>query len=435
MKPEDFQRCQVATPIDVVELMWRLAASKRRDQQKFRSVLDLGAGDARFAAAEDVYDSYTGVEVDEHKVRAASVPSCAQLVHADAMLWSKGGYDLCIGNPPYIRYHGLDTEWREDVLVALKAATGVALKRTANAFVIFLLKALQQTADDGLIVQLVPFEWVTRPSALELRAHIKKNRWATTVYRFDSEIFPTVLTTASITIIDKRRKDPNWKFGVIGKGGKVRSVAQPSGGDLPVLNYAERSSDLFALRGLSPGGQDIFVLTEEDRLHYGLKKGVDVTPCVTTLRHLAHHQAVLDDDTFLRDYVQAGRRCWLIRSDAPNMSPRLHSYLQTVKAERWQAYSTCKVRQVWWRYKAHPVPEMLFSSSFVGAGTKVLVNEVGAIAAGSVYGVVCKDQGRDVDHIAQQLRNYDFAKRVVSHSNNLKKVEVRQLNGVLAEII
>ncbi len=225
MKQEDFQRCQVATPNEVVGLMWRLAASKRPAQERFSNVLDLGAGDARFASHTNRYSTYTGIEIDERKVKSAAISSTARVVHADAMQWNVGGYDLCLGNPPYIRYHGLDARWRESVLAALQAATGVALKRTANAFVIFLLKALQQTADDGLIIQLVPFEWVTRPSAKELRDYILANRWATTVYRFDSEIFPTVLTTASITIIDKSRKAAQWKFGIIGKGGKIRSIA------------------------------------------------------------------------------------------------------------------------------------------------------------------------------------------------------------------
>lgn len=435
MKQKDFQRCQIATPIEVVGLMWRLAASKRRNQSRFGSVLDLGAGDARFASIKGAYDSYVGLEVDEEKVKTALVLPGAKLINSDAMQWSEGGYDLCIGNPPYMRYHGLDAKWRDAVLSSLEESTSVKLKRTANAFIIFLLKALQQTADDGLVVQLIPFEWVTRPSALELRNYIKKNRWATTVYRFDSDIFPTALTTASITIIDKRRKDATWKFGVIGKGGKVRRVTQPSGGDSPVLEYAGRSKKIFALRGLSPGGQDIFVLTEEERLHYALRKGADVTPCVTTLRHLGHDQTVLDKNTFSRDYVQAGRRCWLIRSDASNLSTTLLAYLQAVKAKRWQAYSTCTLRQVWWRYRPHPAPAVLFSSGFVGSGTKVLVNKVGAIAVGSVYGVICQDEGLRADHIAQRLREYDFAKCVVSHSNNLKKVEVRQLNAVLAEIV
>ena len=177
-----------------------------------------------------------------------------------------------------------------------------------------------------------------------------------------------------------------------------------------------------------------FRASGEPRWQLELRKGVDVTPCVTTLRHLDQDQTVLDKDAFTRHYVQAGRRCWLIRSDVDKLSDGLQGYLATVKDQRWRAYSTCTVRKVWWRYKPHPAPEMLFSSGFVGTGTKVLVNEVGAIAVGSVYGVICKDSARAVDQVARQLRDYDFSKRVVSHSNNLKKVEVRQLNSVLSEL-
>jgi len=431
MKEEHFQRCQVATPPDIVDLMWRLAL-KRRGGKRFASVLDLGSGDGRFARADHAFDHFTGVELDERKAVTARLPCNAHLVLADAMQWGDGGYSLSIGNPPYIRYHSLESTWRDTVLQSLEASTGVKLKRNANAFVMFLLRALQQTATDGLVVQLVPFEWVTRPSAKELRDHITANGWSTTVYRFDCEIFPRVLTTASISIIDKKRRDGVWKFGVIGKGGKIRTVAEPSGTALPVLAYAERDEDAFGLRGLSPGGQDIFVLTEEERLHFALRKVRDVTPCVTSLRHLARDLTTLDHKAFERYYVAAGKRCWLIRSDRKSLSLELDAYLASV-GTRWEAYSTCTSRVTWWEYKPHPQPALLFSSSFVGSGTKVLVNGCGAIAVGSVYGVISRAE-KSVAAIAHKLRAYDFEQRVVSHSNNLKKVEVRQLNAVLAEI-
>lgn len=431
MKDEGFHRCQVATPPEIVELMWRMAL-KRRKGRRFPRVLDLGAGDARFAQVTGAYEHYTGVEVDPLKAARATLPAGASLVQTDAMSWGDGGFSLAIGNPPYLRYHSLKSEWRDTVLATLKQGTGVALKRTANAFVMFMLRALQQTASDGLVVQLVPFEWVTRPSAKELRDHIKTNRWATTVYRFDCEIFPRVLTTASIVIIDKSRQDGSWRFGVIGRSGKVRSIDEPSGSDLPVLEYVQREAGMHGLRGLSPGGQDIFVLTEEERLHFGLKKRIDVTRCVTSLRHLPSDLQVLDDAAFDRHFVAAGKRCWLIRSDRERLSKRIQAYLKTV-GDRWKAYSTCTTREVWWQYKPHPAPEMLFSSGFVGSCTKVLVNRCRAVAAGSVYGVLLRNE-RGVEEVAEHLRTYDFEKRVVSHSNNLKKVEVRQLNAVLAEM-
>lgn len=433
MKIEHLSRCQVETPPEIVELLWRLAL-ERRESQVFARVLDLGAGDARFARVRHAYEEYLGLEYDKKKVRSAAVPAGASLRVADALAWKEGGFDLCIGNPPYIRHHNLDPDWRSKVLKRLDKEAGVGLKATANVFVLFLLQALLRTADDGLVVQLVPFEWVTRPSAKELRAYIERHGWRVSVYRFDAEIFPRVLTTASVTIIDKKSNAPGWNFGEIGRDGTIKPLAQPSGSTSAVLPYADRAPSLYGLRGLSPGGQDIFVLTEEERLHFSLQKRRDVVPCVTTLRHLPADTEVLDDKAFHAHYVGAGKRCWLIRSDKNEVSGELQAYLDRV-GNRWKQYSTCTVRSTWWRYKSHPKPTLLFSSGFVGKGSKVLVNSAGAIAVGAVYGIIAdKDKGKGAGQIAKRLRQYDFRQRVVSHSNNLKKVEVKQLNAVLAEI-
>jgi len=430
MKDEHFQRCQVATPPDVVALMWRLAR-ERRNGERFPHALDLGAGDARFAHSRDSYEKYTGIEFDKVKAAVAKLPAGATVEVADALVWDKELASLAIGNPPYIRHHHLEPKWRDDAIARLHSKTGVRLKKTANAFVLFLLQALQQTSEDGLVVQLVPFEWVTRPSAKELREFISNQGWSVCVYRFDAEIFPSVLTTASITIIDKRSRESAWAFGVIGADGSLRPISQPSGSTSRVLEYADRDDSLFGLRGLSPGGQDIFVLTEQERLHFCLNRGRDVVACVTSLRHLPADLDVLDAEAFGAYYVDAGRRCWLIRSDREKQSPALVAYLAAV-GERWKAYTTCTIRVTWWKYRPHARPALLFSSGFVGKGTKVLVNSVGAVAVGSVYGII--DRGdRDTAAVAKKLRQYDFRRRVVSHSNNLKKVEVRQLNAVLAE--
>jgi hypothetical protein len=431
MKIEHLSRCQVETPIEIVDLLWRLALA-RRGNLPFPRVLDLGAGDARFARVKNAYREYLGIEFDRKKVRAAKVPAAAALQAADALAWSGGKFDLCIGNPPYIRHHNLEPGWRAKVLARLDQEAGISLKRTANVFVLFLLQSLLRASDDGLVVQLIPFEWVTRPSASELREYIDRNGWHVSVYRFSAEIFPRVLTTASVTIIDKRSTEGGWDFGEIARDGVIRPLAQPSGSSSAVLRYANRSPELYGLRGLSPGGQDIFVLTEEERLHYSLQKRRDVVPCVTTLRHLPPQLEVLDDKSFQAHYVGAGKRCWLIRSDKENVSDELTAYLKRV-GDRWKQYSTCTVRPTWWQYKPHPRPALLFSSGFVGKSAKVLVNTTGAIAVGAVYGIIA-DQEQSADSIAKRLRKYDFRRRVVSHSNNLKKVEVKQLNAVLAEI-
>ncbi|HBP6464382.1 TPA: class I SAM-dependent methyltransferase [Pseudomonas aeruginosa] len=434
MKEAIFSRCQVETPPDVVQLVWSLI-SEQRPGEIFDSVLDLGAGDGRFSQISGAYRKYTGIERDEARALQANLPPEAELVVADALQWDGSDYSLCVGNPPYIRHHGLERSWRDSALQRIEASGGPALKKTANAFVIFLAQALMCTKADGIVAQVVPYEWVTRPSAKELREFIEAKGWGVDVYRFDSNIFPTVLTTASITIIDKNANPGQWRFGSITRSGAVKLASHASGTHSKVISYSDGSKACKAIRGLSPGGQEIFVLTEEERLFHSLKKGVDVRPCVTSLRSVPQELESLDKESFERLFVHTGARCWLIRSDKEKISPRLQRYLDNVDEAAWKKYSTCTQRALWWRYRPHPAPALLVASGFTTKGPKVLLNEVGAIAAGSVYGVLIEQEQQLAPDMAEKLRRYDFQRRLVHHSNGLKKVEVRQLNAVLADLL
>ncbi|MDQ8048083.1 Eco57I restriction-modification methylase domain-containing protein [Luteibacter sp.] len=420
----------MATPPDIVKLIWTIA-HEARSGAVFPSVVDLGAGDARFSSHGRFLD-YRGIESDRSRVPSSPLPPNASIRYADAMRMRTGRYDLAIGNPPYIRHHHLEPEWRDETLSLLENAGGPRLKATANLFVMFLLQALLKTRADGLVVQLVPFEWVTRPSASELRDYIRKQNWSVKVLRFDVDIFPSVLTTASITVIDKADKTGTWTFGSIGRGGRIKEKANPSGTGEAVLPYGKRSEKTHALRGLSPGGQDIFVLTEEQRLFHGLRRGRDVMPCVTSLRNVSRDIDVLDRETFESMYVSSGRPAWLIRSDKPSHSPELTRYLKGV-GNAWERYTTCTIRKLWWQYRNHAVPQILVSSGFVDSAPKVLNNEIGAMAVGSVYGVH-HDESLDSAQVSERLRRYDFRKRVVSHANDLRKIEIGQLNTVLKRL-
>ena len=126
MKTEHLQACQVETPHPIVDLAWDMA-KRLRNGRIFDSVVDLGAGDARFSLPRDAYRRYVGVELDSSKAIGTALPKNAQVVHADAMKWERKGFDLCIGNPPYIRHHRLDSKWRDEVLANIHAASGISL--------------------------------------------------------------------------------------------------------------------------------------------------------------------------------------------------------------------------------------------------------------------------------------------------------------------
>jgi len=406
-------------------------ALRRRPGLKKGRVLDLGAGDARFAFAGK-YAEYVGLEVDEAKLPTAPLPAGARVERRDAMHWNDADFDLCIGNPPYVRHHHLDGAWRSKVLARFKQEAALSIKQTANAFILFLTQALLRTKSDALVVQLVPFEWVSRPSASELRQYITEKGWSVTVCRFKAAVFPRVLTTASVTIIDKRGTDGTWSFFEIDHEGQLTPLKHATGRKA-LLHYSEKPESIYALRGLSPGGQDIFVLTEQERLFFQLKIDEDVRRCVTSLRHLPENLLALDGPAFRQHYVETGKRCWLVRSDKEGLSKQLEKYLHRV-GDRWQSYSTCSDRQVWWRYRPHPTPTLLVASGFVGESPKTVVNQARAVAVGSVYGIMA-DKSIAADEMAGKLRLFNFKDRVVSHSNNLKKVEVKQLNAVLAKLV
>ena len=80
------------------------------------------------------------------------------------------------------------------------------------------------------------------------------------------------------------------------------------------------------------------------------------------------------------------------------------------------------------------MPAVLVASGFIGKAPKVLVNEAKAIAVGSVYGIVADADAPSARTIAQGVGGFDFSRRIVHHSNNLKKLEVRQLNTILNQL-
>jgi hypothetical protein len=425
VKSEFLSTCQVATPIDIVECMWKIAMSHR---QKFHRVLDLGAGDGRFSKLGK-YGSYTGYEIDSSRLPQSSLTKGARIYNEDAFSVWTNNFDLCIGNPPYIRANRLDKEWREQVIRELESRADVKFSYSANVFVFFITLALLRTKSDGLVIQLVPFEWVTRPSAQGLREFIKQNNWHVDVYRFNQDVFDRVLTTASLVIIDKSNLDGKWSYYSLDRDFSRKEISQTSGTNMSVLTHSNRHAFAYALRGLSPGGQDIFALTETERLLHGLKIDEDVCRCVTSLRPLPKTVTSLTESGFRKYYVNSGERCWLIRSDKDSMTDRLRNYLVAVGVS-WKKYSTCTERDDWWKYRIHPVPHILIASGFTHFGPKIVKNSAKVVALGSVYAVFAKGNGR-VRLLEDKMRKVNFEAQVVSHSNNLKKIEIKQLNSVI----
>ncbi|MEM1057635.1 MAG: Eco57I restriction-modification methylase domain-containing protein [Verrucomicrobiota bacterium] len=392
------------------------------------NVIDFGAGDGRFAL-KGKFTSYLGIEIDKSNHKR-QLPRNATIEYGCAFEAKSNDWDISIGNPPYVRNHYIELPWMEKIAHRFKKSLDISINRQANLFVYFLLLGIESTKEDGLVAMLTPYEWVTRPSSKPLRELIKKNRWSVHVYRFKDEVFTEVMTTSAITIIDKSSNSGEWCFYLIDKKYNIKKTRLASGSRCKVLDYTQR--DLaWAQRGLSPGTQKVFTLTEGERIHNGLSHN-DVHPCVTTLKHMPSHIKTLDNKTFKKYYRDNGHKCWLIKSYEDNLSSKLADYLESMLPYQYNT-STCNERDVWFKYKPFEEPNILFGSGFTKFGPKVLINSIRAHNVGSVYGVFTPKG--TVRKLTDQLKAYNFEERVISHSGNLKKVEVRQLNSVLQKLI
>jgi hypothetical protein len=386
----------------------------------------MGAGDGRFAMGGQ-YEQYVGVEIDAQRAKMAKLPRNARLHTGCIFQHFPGGYDACIGNPPYVRHHDIESPWRERIVKRIAQGLGFTLNRNCNLFVYFICLAILKSQHDGIVALLIPHEWVSRPSVEPLRRFLKEKKWGVDVYRFVDPIFSGVLTTASITIIDKKDRTGIWRFFDIDSKQTIRPRKGPSAAGSAVLQYADRGP-IWAMRGLSPGAQPVFTLTEGQRIHYGLSLR-DVAPCVTTLKHVPGSVRTLTMASFKRYFVEQGARCWLIRSYSDRRSAALNAYLSSVPKDICENY-TCRNRELWYCFTPHPVPDILVSSGFTAFGPKVVRNLVAAHAVGAVMGVHVP-QRFSLRKLLHYLLTTNFEGKIVPHAKTLKKLEVRQMNAAL----
>jgi hypothetical protein len=423
-------RCQIDTPDHLVEATWRRVHALRRDIER---VVDFGAGDARFAVGGR-YRSYVGYEIDQGRMPKQPLPPAARVEHRCAFSAIVEDADLCIGNPPFVRNQDLPGDWRVRVAEKLAERSGVHLSGLANAWQYFFLLSLLSTKDDGLCALVIPYEWVSRPSVEALRAYVREQQWHVDVYRLSDHSFETVLTTASVTIVDKSRRDGQWCFYETTADGSDRPMSSTTGAEGGHLSYARsslRQGLPRASRGLSPGTQQVFVLTEAERGHLRLKPGRDVVRCATTLRHLPSHCRELDERTFEKAYRDAGVRCWLINPAMATEPGPLRAYLDSVNPSAY-ATATCLERDIWWNFLMPSTPAALVATCFKSDTPKAVLNSAGAIAVGGLAGIHNTDPAR-ASRFLDYLNAHDLRSRIVAHANRLMKLEIGQLNTLIAE--
>jgi hypothetical protein len=423
MLTPSLRQCQIDTPKEIVEFVWEKIAAVR---SKVENVLDLGAGEGDFAMFGD-YAKYVGYEIDARRVLKFSTTKY-RVLHADA-LDVEGSYDAAVGNPPYIRNQDLNEEWRARAVSLIEGEASIQVDLRANLYVYFMWLSLLRTTKDGLVALIVPADWLVRPSAQRFRDYLTDQSWHTSIFLFQDakSFFPNVKTNLTLTLIDKASSEA-WRYYSVANDLTVSEVPALARRLKPFPKHRRRANGVRAGRGLSPGAQSTFVLTEAQRKASGIARSA-VVPCVTSLRSLPRTLTTLTEATFTEFYVDAGRPCWLLRTSQSKVSkPVLRWLAQTPKHIRNNG--TCGGRETWYRYALPTVPNILYTSGF-RSSPLFLVNDVGARAVGAVHGVF--DSSNAVA-LASRLRAFDFKRSRFRHARELLKLEVSQMNLLLERL-
>ena len=400
----------------------------KKHRSKLGSVLDLGAGDGRFVPKSN-FDRYLGVEIDKTIIPSITLTPKIQYQYGCVFEHEGDNYDTCVGNPPYLRHNELGVKWRSKIKNRFKSELDLEFDERANLFTYFITLALQKTSNNGLIALLIPYEWTHRPSVKPLRNYIEKNKWNVIVYKLNFTVFEDTFTTASITIVDKARNDGLWSYRSVDKSGNIKTLKNLTDTELSPIDYENRGS-IWGLRGLSPGTQKVFTLTEQERKQYKLTRK-DVRPCVTTFKHIPDHINILNRHSFEKYFINKNQKCWLIRTDK-KLTPNLSSYVTNVPVQIRDTW-TCNNRDSWYKYRQHPVPQLMVTSTFKSKRPQIVINTIKAVAVGAAMGIH-SNKSINVKLLQNKLIASRFYDRILAYENGLKKIAVRQMNAVLNNI-
>ncbi len=206
----------IYTPQGIVSAMMQWAARHGKPAR----IVDPGAGSGRFiAAAARRFPDAELIAVENDPVAALLLRANAAVLgiadrlsiliadYRDIDLPRASGPTLFIGNPPYVRHHGIDEAWK-DWLVGLAAKYGLRASRLAGLHIHFFLKTrdLARASDFGAFITSA--EWLDVNYGAVLRKLLADGMGGAALYVLPARTTPfsDALTTGVITCFQIGRR-------------------------------------------------------------------------------------------------------------------------------------------------------------------------------------------------------------------------------------
>ena len=204
-------------------------------------------------------------------------------------VFDKGGFDIVIGNPPYIRPHHLPEETKKQLWRSFET-----YEKKADIYVCFMEQALKIAKSHGTISLIVSDGWLRLDSFEKIRAHILQSADVNRIIDFTSDVFDSATVKTSIVILSKT-PTPNHRV--------LATVAEDHT-SLDKATFKEINQTVFS--STYKNVFDLSVDPKTDNLKTKLQAGV--TP-LGTLFSLSFGLKTGDDEKFLTFDPKVSKDC------------------------------------------------------------------------------------------------------------------------------
>jgi hypothetical protein len=359
------------TPADIVDAMLAWAAGAHPQPVR---VIDPGAGSGRFiSAAATQFPLAALIAVEPDPLAALMLRANARVRgfadrlelrvadYRDIVLPPTAGATLFIGNPPYVRHHGIDAA-RKDWFAATAADLHLKASKLAGLHLHFFLKTATLARDGDVGCFITAAEWLDVNYGSLLRRLLCGRLGATAIHLIAAETaaFPDAQTTAAITCF--RIGAPSSRVLVSSVGDRQRIMRPARTRHLPLaaLRQSERWSPLIRSDGTREGRHrtrvgDLF------RVHRGQVTGANAVwiagpeagglppevlyPAITRAQELFAAGPALNDATVLKRVIDLPADLDQLPAAA---RPAVERFLARARTRQADQGYIARHRRAWW---------------------------------------------------------------------------------------
>ena len=420
------------TPTDIANFIIRWA----HPTQGCR-ILEPSCGDGSFLSALKDYDCdthVTGIELDPKEAKKAkqygyTIVQSDYFSFYDKNIEGKAGYDIIVGNPPFIRYQNFDEKYRT-VAFELMKKHGFHPNRLTNIWLPFLLLSCEALTDNGKIGMVIPAELFQVDYAAEARDYLSTHFDRLTLVTFKKLVFDDIqqevvlllgektsnnkgirvveledleeLIRDSLSCLDRaemKRLDHStdkWvKYYLTNEELEV----------LNKLNTDERISnaqDLYEVNvGLVSGENDFFLADWESVVERKLEE--DVSPIISRSEQVKG--ILLSEEDYLELREKGKKVSIFTPGDKPveELSESARTYIDWGENKGYNKNYKCRIRKRWYY-----VPKSWRADAFLirqaNLYPKMILNSVGALVTDTLHKVRF-NEGVDGNAVASAFLN------------------------------